>query len=150
MNRWTRPRPLRIQMVSSLLFIIIGSWQTWQYVRTNREAEKREREIKQMKKKHIIFENSSSYIWTMWTLLTKYDYWHLMLRIDLFISIGEIGGGLLCNFLGISAAFRILFLIIIYSISFTDGPFTCSCPIQIHMNGGMEWGGEAGQRRRRL
>ena len=70
-----------------------------------------------------------------------------MLRIDLFISIGGIGGELLCNFLG---TFRILFLIIIYSISFTDGPFTRSCFLRNggqrmnYMNGGKEWGGAAG------
>ena len=73
-----------------------------------------------------------------------------MLRIDLFISIGEIGGGLLCNFLGISAAFRILFLMIIYSISFTDGPFTRSCFLRNggqrmnYMNGGMGRGSGGG------
>ena len=74
-----------------------------------------------------------------------------MLRIDLFISNWGIGGGLLMQFLGYICSFRILFLIIIYSISFTDGPFTRSCFLRNggqrmhYMNGGMEWGGAAGE-----
>ena len=52
------------------------------------------------------------------------------------------------QFLGYICSFRILFLIIIYSISFTDGPFTRSCFLRNggqRMNGGMEWGGAAGE-----